>query len=51
MSAAVRKNDLAFALRALAEQGNDPNDMLILMLSVAAAEAGAGRTTIIRGNP
>ncbi|EQD57271.1 hypothetical protein B1A_11152, partial [mine drainage metagenome] len=36
----VRRNDFNFALHALKSDGDDPNDMLMVMLSVNAATLG-----------
>jgi hypothetical protein len=40
MSAQVRKNDFAFQLNELRVHGDDPNEMMMVMLSVHAAELG-----------
>ena len=40
MSETVRRNDFNFALHALKSDGDDPNDMLMVMLSVNAATLG-----------
>ena len=44
MSAGVRKNDFAFQLEELKSHGNDPNEMMMVMLATAAAELGDGKT-------
>ena len=44
MSDAVRKNDFAFQLQELKVHGNDPNEMMMVMLATAAAELGDGKT-------
>ncbi len=44
MSDAVRKNDFAFQLQELKVHGNDPNEMMMVMLASAAAELGDGKT-------
>jgi len=44
MSPEVRKNDFAFQLEELKSHGNDPNEMMMVMLATAAAELGDGRT-------
>ena len=40
MSPPVRRNDFAFQLRELEVHGNDPNEMMMVMMAVAAAELG-----------
>ncbi len=40
MSPAVRKNDFAFQLDELKVHGDDPNEMMMVMLAVGAAEIG-----------
>jgi trehalose/maltose hydrolase-like predicted phosphorylase len=42
MSAQVRRNDFAFQLNELKVHGNDPNEMMMSMLAVHAAELGEG---------
>ena len=43
MSAQVRKNDFAFQLNELKVHGDDPNEMMMVMLTVHAAELGEAR--------
>ena len=43
MSPQVRKNDFAFQLNELKVHGDDPNEMMMVMLSVHAAELGEGK--------
>ncbi|MDE1958789.1 MAG: glycoside hydrolase family 65 protein [Xanthomonadaceae bacterium] len=40
MSPQVRRNDFDFQLRELEVHGNDPNEMMMVMMAVAAAELG-----------
>ncbi len=40
MSPAVRRNDFAFQLQALKTHGDNPNEMMMVMLTVGAAELG-----------
>jgi trehalose/maltose hydrolase-like predicted phosphorylase len=40
MSPAVRRNDFDFQLQALKSHGDDPNEMMMVMLAVGAAELG-----------
>ena len=40
MSPAIRKNDFAFQLDELKVHGDDPNEMMMVMLAVGAAEIG-----------
>ncbi|TAM98704.1 MAG: glycoside hydrolase family 65 protein [Rhodanobacteraceae bacterium] len=40
MSPAVRRNDFDFQLQALKTHGDDPNEMMMVMLTVGAAELG-----------
>jgi len=42
MPDAVRRNDFAFQLHELGVHGDDPNEMLMVMLAVHAAEVGDG---------
>jgi len=42
MPAEVRRNDFAYQLHELAIHGNDPNEMMMVMLAVHAAEIGDG---------
>jgi protein-glucosylgalactosylhydroxylysine glucosidase len=42
MSPEVRRNDLAFQLNELKVHGDDPNEMMMVMLAVHAAELGEG---------
>jgi trehalose/maltose hydrolase-like predicted phosphorylase len=42
MSEAIRRNDFAFQLKELEVHGNDPNEMMMVMLAVHAAELGDG---------
>ena len=42
MSAQVRRNDFEFQLQELKVHGNDPNEMMMVMLAVHAAELGQG---------
>lgn len=44
MTPEVRKNDFAFQLSELQVHGNDPNEMMMVMLATAAAELGDGDT-------
>jgi hypothetical protein len=44
MSLQVRRNDFQFQLHELEVHGNDPNEMMMVMLAVHAAELGEGRT-------
>jgi protein-glucosylgalactosylhydroxylysine glucosidase len=44
MSPQVRKNDFAFQLNELKVHGNDPNEMMMVMLAVNAAEIGDEKT-------
>jgi trehalose/maltose hydrolase-like predicted phosphorylase len=44
MTPAIRKNDFAFQLDELKVHGNDPNEMMMVMLATAAAEVGDGKT-------
>ena len=43
MSPAVRRNDFAFQLQALKSHGDSPNEMLMVMLTVGAAELGEAK--------
>jgi trehalose/maltose hydrolase-like predicted phosphorylase len=43
MSEQIRRNDFAFQLHELKVHGNDPNEMMMVMLAVHAAELGDGR--------
>jgi len=40
----VRKNDFAFQLNELKVHGDDPNEMMMVMLAVGAAELGDAKT-------
>ncbi len=40
MSTRVRRNDFAFQLQELKTHGDDPNEMMMVMLAVGAAELG-----------
>jgi protein-glucosylgalactosylhydroxylysine glucosidase len=42
MSEQVRRNDFRFQLHELEIHGNDPNEMMMVMLAVHAAELGEG---------
>jgi trehalose/maltose hydrolase-like predicted phosphorylase len=42
MSPQVRRNDFEFQLQELKVHGNDPNEMMMVMLAVHAAELGQG---------
>ena len=42
MSEQVRRNDFEFQLKELKVHGNDPNEMMMVMLAVHAAELGEG---------
>lgn len=42
MSAQVRRNDFDFQLKELKVHGDDPNEMMMVMLAVHAAELGGG---------
>ncbi len=42
MTSEVRRNDFAFQLEELKVHGNDPNEMMMVMLAVHAAELGEG---------
>lgn len=44
MSPQVRKNDFDFQLNELKVHGDDPNEMMMVMLAVAAAEVGDAKT-------
>ncbi|MDQ6645816.1 MAG: glycoside hydrolase family 65 protein, partial [Pseudomonadota bacterium] len=44
MSPQVRRNDFAFQLHELKVHGDDPNEMMMVMLAVGAAELGDGKT-------
>ena len=44
MTPAIRKNDFEFQLQELKVHGNDPNEMMMVMLATAAAELGDGKT-------
>ncbi|MFC5743901.1 glycosyl hydrolase family 95 catalytic domain-containing protein [Dyella tabacisoli] len=44
MSAQVRKNDFDFQLNELKVHGDDPNEMMMVMLAVGAAELGDAKT-------
>ena len=44
MSEQVRKNDFAFQLHELKVHGDDPNEMMMVMLAVGAAELGDAKT-------
>jgi protein-glucosylgalactosylhydroxylysine glucosidase len=44
MSEQVRKNDFAFQLDELKVHGDDPNEMMMVMLAVGAAELGDAKT-------
>jgi protein-glucosylgalactosylhydroxylysine glucosidase len=44
MTPQVRKNDFAFQLDELKVHGDDPNEMMMVMLAVAAAENGDAKT-------
>ena len=44
MSPEIRRNDFAFQLEELKVHGNDPNEMMMVMLATAAAEVGDGKT-------
>jgi trehalose/maltose hydrolase-like predicted phosphorylase len=39
----VRRNDFDFQLQALKSHGDDPNEMMMVMLAVGAAELGDGK--------
>jgi len=43
MSPQVRRNDFEFQLHELKEHGDDPNEMMMVMLAVGAAELGDAR--------
>ena len=43
MSPQVRRNDFAFQLHELKVHGDDPNEMMMVMLAVGAAELGDGK--------
>jgi hypothetical protein len=43
MSMQVRRNDFAFQLHELKVHGDDPNEMMMVMLAVGAAELGDGK--------
>ncbi len=43
MSPQVRRNDFDFQLQALKSHGDDPNEMMMVMLAVGAAELGDGK--------
>ncbi|THD05803.1 glycosyl hydrolase family 95 catalytic domain-containing protein [Rhodanobacter lindaniclasticus] len=43
MSPQVRRNDFDFQLEALRTHGDDPNEMMMVMLAVGAAELGDGK--------
>ena len=43
MSPEVRRNDFDFQLQALKTHGDNPNEMMMVMLTVGAAELGDGR--------
>jgi len=43
MSAQVRRNDFAFQLHELKTHGDDPNEMMMVMLAVGEAELGNGK--------
>ncbi len=43
MSATVRRNDFDFQLQALQTHGDDPNEMMMVMLAVGEAELGNGK--------
>lgn len=43
MSARVRRNDFAFQLQELKTHGDDPNEMMMVMLAVGEAELGDGK--------
>jgi trehalose/maltose hydrolase-like predicted phosphorylase len=43
MSAQVRRNDFAFQLQELKTHGDDPNEMMMVMLAVGEAELGDGK--------
>ena len=44
MSEQIRKNDFAFQLHELKVHGDDPNEMMMVMLAVGAAELGDAKT-------
>lgn len=44
MPAQVRRNDFEFQLKELKVHGDDPNEMMMVMLAVHAAELGEGNT-------
>jgi trehalose/maltose hydrolase-like predicted phosphorylase len=44
MTPQVRRNDFAFQLHELDVHGNDPNEMMMVMLATAAAEVGDGKS-------
>jgi len=44
MSPQVRRNDFAFQLHELKVHGDDPNEMMMVMLAVGAAELGDSKT-------
>jgi trehalose/maltose hydrolase-like predicted phosphorylase len=43
MSAQIRRNDFAFQLQELKTHGDDPNEMMMVMLAVGEAELGDGK--------
>src|SRR5690348_18346470 len=45
MSPEVRRNDFAYQLQALKSHGDSPNEMLMVMLTVGAAELEIGRAS------
>jgi trehalose/maltose hydrolase-like predicted phosphorylase len=45
MSRQVRRNDLAYQLEQLKTHGDDPNEMMMVMLAVAEAELGNAKRT------
>jgi trehalose/maltose hydrolase-like predicted phosphorylase len=44
MSPAVRRNDFDFQLQELKKHGDDPNEMMMVMMAVGAAELGDARS-------
>jgi trehalose/maltose hydrolase-like predicted phosphorylase len=44
MAQHVRRNDFDFQLQALKSHGDDPNEMMMVMMAVGAAELGDGKT-------
>ncbi|HEV7776486.1 MAG TPA: glycosyl hydrolase family 65 protein [Luteibacter sp.] len=44
MTPAIRRNNFDFQIRELKEHGDDPNEMMMVMLAVGAAELGDAKT-------